>query len=232
MHLFELDKGIPCAQGSIRPIVRLFNTASERQSSPHCPPLGQTSGVIDTVSFEIRRLTPPEFSLLAPQLVEIHIEAMNYNPAIVHSRISSWRRNLTRPGFSAQIATQDDGIVGVSYGFLGSPDSWWDAELRRGLRLQGGPTEEQWDIVRNYYELAEIHVLPQYQGHGLGKKLLEGLLWNAPAGYALLSTPEVPNEDNGAFRLYRSAGFFDVLRNHLYPADARPFAILGARLPL
>ena len=68
------------------------------------------------MSFEIRRLTPPEFSLLAPQLVEIHIEAMNYNPAIVHSRISSWRRDLTRPGFSAQIATQDDGIVGVSYG--------------------------------------------------------------------------------------------------------------------
>ena len=195
------------------------------------PPL-QTSGVIGSVSFEIRSLTPPEFSLLAPQLVEIYIEAMHYNPAILHSRISSWRNDVTRPGFSAQIVTHDNGIVGVAYGFLGSPDSWWDAELRRGLRLQGDPTEEQWNIVRNYFELAEIHVLPQYQGHGLGRKLLEGLLWNAPARYALLSTPEVPNEDNGAFRLYRAAGFFDVLRYHLYPADARPFAILGASLPL
>ena len=192
----------------------------------------QTSGVIGSVSFEIRRLTPPEFSLLAPQLVEIYIEAMHYNPAILHSRISSWRNDVTRPGFSAQIVTHDNGIVGVAYGFLGSPDSWWDAELRRGLRLQGGPTEEQWNIVRNYFELAEIHVLPQYQGRGLGRKLLEGLLWNAPARYALLSTPEVPNEDNGAFRLYRATGFFDVLRDHLYPADSRPFAILGASLPL
>ena len=174
----------------------------------------QTSGVIGSVSFEIRRLTPPEFSLLAPQLVEIYIEAMHYNPAILHSRISSWRNDVTRPGFSAQIVTHDNGVVGVAYGFLGSPDSWWDAELRRGLRLQGGPTEEQWDIVRNYFELAEIHVLPQYQGRGLGRKLLEGLLWNAPARYALLSTPEVPNEDNGAFRLYRATGFFDVLRDH------------------
>jgi len=34
--------------------------------------------VIDTVSFEIRRLTPQEFSMLAPQLVEIYIEAMGY----------------------------------------------------------------------------------------------------------------------------------------------------------
>jgi len=42
----------------------------------------------------------------------------------------------------------------------------------------------------------------------------------------------VPNEDNGAFRLYRSAGFFDIIRNHRYPADTRPFAILGAALPL
>ena len=212
---------------------RLFDSLlrlSKNGVSLAFPPL-QTSGVIGSVSFEIRRLTPPEFSLLAPQLVEIYIEAMHY-PAILHSRISSWRNDVTRPGFSAQIATHDNGIVGVAYGFLGSPDSWWDAELRRGLLLQGGPTEEQWDIVRNYFELAEIHVLPQYQGHGLGRKLLEGLLWNAPARYALLSTPEVPNEDNGAFRLYRAAGFFDVLRDHLYPADARPFAILGASLPL
>ena len=184
------------------------------------------------MSFEIRRLTPPEFSVLAPQLVEIYIEAMNYRPDILHSRIAGWRNDLIRPGFSALIATHDNGTVGVAYGFLGSPDNWWDAELRRGLRLQGGPTEKQWDIVRNYFELAEIHILPQYQGHGLGRQLLEGLLWNAPAHYALLSTPEVPNEDNGAFRLYRSAGFFDIIRNHRYPADTRPFAILGAALPL
>ncbi len=195
-------------------------------------PLLCTSGVIDTVSFEIRHLTPPEFSLLAPQLVEIYIEAMNYNPAILHSRIAGWRNDLVRAGFDAQIAIHHNEIVGVAYGFLGSPDSWWDAELRRGLRLQGGPTEQQWEILRSYFELAEIHVLPQYQGHGLGRKLLEALLCNAPARYALLSTPEVPNEDNGAFRLYRSTGFFDVLRGHLYPADARPFAILGTTLPL
>ena len=73
---------------------------------------------------------------------------------------------------------------------------------------------------------------PNLQGHGLGLCLIEELAWNAPASYLLLSTPEVPNEANAAFGLYRKVGFFDVLRNLEYPADERAFAILAARLPL
>ncbi len=94
------------------------------------------------------------------------------------------------------------------------------------------PTPEQLDILHNYFELAEIHVTPNSQGHGLGLCLIEELAWNAPASYLLLSTPEVPNEANAAFSLYRKVGFFDVLRNLEYPADERAFAILAARLPL
>ncbi len=45
----------------------------------------------------------------------------------------------------------------------------------------------------------------------------------------LLSTPDA---DTRAFRLYRSLGFVDLARGHRFPGDARPFAILGARLPL
>jgi ribosomal protein S18 acetylase RimI-like enzyme len=45
----------------------------------------------------------------------------------------------------------------------------------------------------------------------------------------LLSTPDA---DTRAFRLYRRFGFTDLARNYLFPGDARPFAVLGARLPL
>ena len=45
----------------------------------------------------------------------------------------------------------------------------------------------------------------------------------------LLSTPD---SDTRAFRLYRDTGFVDLARNYLFPGDARPFAVLGARLPL
>jgi len=184
------------------------------------------------VSITIRRLSPQEFSLLAPQLVEIYIEAMGYSPSIRSNRVSSWRAEVIKPGFSAIIAEDGEGILGIAYGFLGSPDTWWDRQLRRGFFEAGGPTPEDYEILHSYFELAEIHVLPGYQGKGIGRKLLETLVWNIPARFVLLSTPEVAHEANSAFGLYRSLGFFDVLRNLEYPADSRAFAILGATLPL
>ena len=48
----------------------------------------------------------------------------------------------------------------------------------------------------------------------------------------MLSTPEVENENNGAWRLYRSLGFGDVLRSHRFDGDTRPFAVLSRPLPL
>ena len=50
-----------------------------------------------------------------------------------------------------------------------------------------------------------------------------------PQPAVLLSTPE---GDTRAWRLYRSLGFVDLLRHYLFPGDARPFAVLGVRLPL
>ncbi len=49
----------------------------------------------------------------------------------------------------------------------------------------------------------------------------------------LLSTPEhAPASPGRAWRLYRRYGFRDVLREHLFTGDPRPFAVLGRELPL
>lgn len=170
--------------------------------------------------------------MYAPALVDIYIEAMGYEPRIRASRIRAWRNETMQPGFTAVVAETSESVLGLAYGFLGSPDTWWDRQLRRGFALNGGPTPHELDMLHSYFELAEIHVSPRAQGRGIGRVLLRELLWNAPAHFVLLSTPEVPDEDNRAFHLYRSEGFFDVLRNFMYPGDARPFAVLGARLPL
>lgn len=184
------------------------------------------------MTIQLRRLAPREFSLIAPQLVDIYLTAMDYPRDMFDRRLHGWRVDSLQPGFTAVIAESEAGPVGVAYGFLGHSDTWWDKQLQRGFALAGGPTAEQVAMLRNYFELAEIHVHPSMQGKGLGRHLLDALAWNLPASNILLSTPEVPGEANGAFGLYRSAGFFDVLRNYYYPGDPRPFAILGARLPL
>ena len=86
---------------------------------------------------------------------------------------------------------------------------------------------ERW--LRGAFELSELHVRPAYQGRGAGRALLRTLVDRLEQPAVLLSTPE---GDTRAWRLYRSLGFTDLLRHHLFPGDARPFAVLGVRLPL
>lgn len=169
---------------------------------------------------------------MAPDLVDLYIEAMRYLPSIREGRVKVWRQDASENDFTAVAAFKDDKLAGVAYGFRGNPDRWWDQQLRRGLSQNQTARREMHGIVNNYFELAEIHVAPSQQGQGIGRELIERLLADAPQPYVLLSTPEVPQERNAAFGLYRSLGFADVLREFRYDGDVRPFALLGRALPL
>ena len=88
-------------------------------------------------------------------------------------------------------------------------------------------------MTDDYFELTELHVRPDAQGGGLGEGLLRALLAGTDRRHVLLSTPEHgPRPAGRAWRLYRRLGFRDVLRDHLFTGDARPFAVLGRELPL
>lgn len=190
----------------------------------------------DELSFYLRRLSGPEFAMLAPELVDIYLTAMDYDPAIRMQRVAVWRREVIWPGFDACVAVRhrdsEEIIVGIAYGFLGSRDRWWDRQLIRGLRQNGGPTAEQYAMLNDYFEVAEVHVHPCHQGEGIGQSMLRELLGGTSARWALLSTPEVPGESNHAFGLYRKMGFCDILRDFHYEGDPRAFAVLGRQLPL
>jgi ribosomal protein S18 acetylase RimI-like enzyme len=184
------------------------------------------------VNISIRRISGPEFSIAAPRLVDIYIAAMDYSPSVRNQRIRAWREDTLLPGFTAIVAATHNDVVGLAYGFLGTRETWWDRQLRKGLQAAGHDDETIKEIAGDYFEIAEIHVRPGLQGAGVGRRLLTDLLWNAPARAALLSTPEIPGEDNNAFGLYRSFGFHDVLRHFHFDGDTRPFAVLGLPLPL
>lgn len=184
------------------------------------------------MTVDIRVLSPGEYSLLVPTLVDIYIEAMEYDPSIRDQRLRVWRGEVSWPGFTSVVAVEGDAVLGVAYGFIGARNRWWDKQLIRAMRENGGLTEEHQQILTSYFEVAEIHVRPQAQGHGIGARMLAKLLSHAPANWALLSTPEVDFEANSAFTLYRRFGFEDIARNYLYPGDSRPFALLGRKLPL
>ncbi|EID55617.1 GNAT family N-acetyltransferase [Saccharomonospora xinjiangensis] len=177
----------------------------------------------------IARLTGEEFRTLLPEALSIYVAAMNYPPNTAQQRAPMWLTHALRPGWRGVAAFDtDDTLIGVAYGYRGSPGQWWYEQVRRGL-LDREDEETALSWLSDYFELTEIHVRPDHHGRGLGETLLRALLDGVPQRHVLLSTPEGPSR---AWRLYRRLGFADVLRDYRFVGDPRPFAVLGRALPL
>ena len=159
--------------------------------------------------------------------------AMGYDQAVVAGRYGYAMQHTERPGFRAVGAFAATGVggeptaeelVGFGYGYVVAPGQWWHDQVRAALDRR---TAKRW--LPGAFEVCELHVHPEHQSRGLGRQLLHALVADLPHPAALLSTPDA---DTKAFRLYHADGFVDLARGHHFPGDSRPFAILGARLPL
>ncbi|MDN5747875.1 MAG: GNAT family N-acetyltransferase [Pseudonocardia sp.] len=176
------------------------------------------------------RLGPADLADRVGEALQVYVAAMGYPPSTARHRRTLWLDHIRRPGWRA-VGWLDaaDSLLGVAYGYSGAAGQWWYEEVRRGLRSR--PADRVW--LEDYFELTELHVRPDVQGGGLGESLLRALLGGAESSRVLLSTPEHgPQAPGRAWQLYRRLGFHDVLRDHRFTGDARPFAVLGRDLPL
>lgn len=159
------------------------------------------------------------------EAMQIYATAMGYPPYAAGQRSVSARRHTANAGFACRAALAADGrLVGFGYGYTTAPGQWWHDLVRRAVTREVAA-----DWLTDAFELSELHVLPGWQGGGIGRQVLISLASDVPHQAMLLSTPDA---DTRAFRLYRTLGFVDLARNYLFPGDSRPFAVLGARLPL
>src|SRR5579859_2500570 len=124
------------------------------------------------------------------------------------------------PGFAAFAARDGDRMAGFSYGFHGLPGQWWHDHVATGVM-------PEW--LADCFEIAELHVLPEFQGHGIGTALLHRLTGGRPERTAVLSTRD---DETPARRLYRHLGFRDLVTGYLFDGTGPVFAIMGAALPL
>ena len=179
----------------------------------------------DERSVSVQVWTGTQFAAHVDQAMAIYVAAMNYPRYTGAQRAVTAKRHINHHGFACRAAVTADGeLIGFGYGYTTAPGQWWHDLVRRAMTVAQAA-----DWLSNAFELSELHVLPGYQGHGIGRTLLYGLAADIPHAAMLLSTPDA---DTRAFRLYRDAGFVDLARNYLFPGDSRPFAVLGARLPL
>ena len=192
-------------------------------------------------------LSPGDMQVRLGDALNVYVDAMRYPRGTESQRAPMWLEHSRRRGWRAVAAVETDAtdsevptteqltaapLLGVAYGYRGSPDQWWQQQVVRGMHHFGFPHAEVNRLMTDYFELTEVHIHPSAQGRGLGEALVRRLLTDRSEAHVLLSTPEMNAEPNRAWRLYRRLGFTDVIRGYHFSGDPRAFAILGRPLPL
>ena len=186
-----------------------------------------------------RELGPGEFRSSIRALVAVYAAAMNPPDRTLSGREAIMERHAASPGFRGLVAQADGQLAGFTYGFHGETGQWWHDMVaaalasRSGVACRGrghrtrhhGPGE--W--LDDSFEIAELHVLPGWQGNGIGRSLLLTVADGRPERTAVLSTADAPTR---ARRLYRAVGFTDLLTDFRFSGSEPPYAVMGATLPL
>jgi ribosomal protein S18 acetylase RimI-like enzyme len=125
-------------------------------------------------------------------------------------------------------AAGDGQIVAFAYGFRGGAGQWWHDMVRAALTVRSGPDiATAW--LADSFEIAELHVHPEYQRRGIGRQLLFRLTEACAERTAVLSTMDA---ESPARRLYRRLGFTDLITGYRFVATDVPYAVMGVTLPL
>ena len=134
-------------------------------------------------------------------------------------------RHMTYPGARALGATTADGrLVGFVYGMPNDRTHWWSTVVEPYLRARG---HDDW--LDDSFVITELHVHPRFQNRGIGRALITTITDSAEQPRSILSAIDV---DSPARGLYRSLGYVDLAGQVLFPSAPKPYAVMGAPLPL
>jgi ribosomal protein S18 acetylase RimI-like enzyme len=179
----------------------------------------------------VTELSPGEFVGRLDQMITVYAAAMRPPAEMLPGRRSIMAGHAAHRGFRALLATEDGSgaPAGFGYGFHGAAGQWWHDTVARALAAAYG-TVAAASWLDDSFEVAELHVAPDHQGHGVGAGLLLQLASGRPERTALLSTRDA---NSPARRLYRGVGFRDLLTGFaFFPGSEPPYAVMGAELPL
>jgi len=178
----------------------------------------------------IAELNRSGFLAVIDDCLAIYAAAMGAGPAELPSRRAIMGRHSGSPDFRALAVTAGSSgrVVAFSYGFRGLPGQWWHDVVRAGISgATGLSTAGTW--LDDVLEIAEVHVHPEYQARGIGRRMMMTLTARRTERTAVLSTRDAATP---ARRLYRSLGFVDLLTDFVFPGGGPPYAVMGAELPL
>jgi ribosomal protein S18 acetylase RimI-like enzyme len=189
---------------------------------------------------QLAQLTPVDFQASLDGLTGVYAAAMNPPPAQLPGRRAIMERHAGYADFRAIVATLTAGdphgpvrahggpVIGFAYGFHGESGQWWHDLVYGTLAVRRGRQSAE-DWLGDSFEIAEVHVLPDHQGHGTGRAMMLQLTGGRRERTAVLSTMD---SETRAHRLYRWLGFTDLIPGFAFPGADLPYSIMGATLPL
>ncbi|MGW3291851.1 GNAT family N-acetyltransferase [Streptomyces sp. NPDC001002] len=133
-------------------------------------------------------------------------------------------RHMTHPGARALGATVGRHLVGFVYGMPNNRGHWWSTVVEPYLHEQG---HDNW--LDDSFVITELHVHPGHQNRGIGRSLITTITDSAAEPRSILSAIDT---DSPARGLYHSLGYQDLARRVLFPSAPKPYAVMGAPLPL
>jgi len=139
-------------------------------------------------------------------------------------------RHLAYPRFRGVAASSDQprAIIGFAYGFHGENGQWWHDLVESAVTATSGRGPASgW--LADSFEIGEVHVHPEYQGHGVGRRMMLALTADRTERTAVLSTRDAASP---ARHLYYKLGFSDLLSQFCFPGGPERYAVMGAALPL
>jgi GNAT superfamily N-acetyltransferase len=141
-----------------------------------------------------QEIGPAEFRAAISALVAVYAAAMNPPDRMLAGRDAIMERHAGNPGFRCLVGYADGLVAGFGYGFHGMPGQWWHDMVAGALAMRsanyeaavGAPGDRApgdraragltADIGPSWlddsFEVAELHVLPRFQGGGVGRRLL------------------------------------------------------------
>ncbi|MEV5489253.1 GNAT family N-acetyltransferase [Streptomyces bobili] len=167
---------------------------------------------------------PLDLPARVDEALAVQAVAFGLGPDEVAVRRQIVLRHMMSPGARAYGATVGDRLVGFVYGMPNDRAHWWSTVVEPYLRANGN---DAW--LDDSFVITELHVHPAHQNRGAGRALITTITDTTAQPRSILSAIDI---DSPARALYHSLGYQDLARRVLFPSAPRPYAVMGAPLPL
>ncbi|MFI9154659.1 GNAT family N-acetyltransferase [Streptomyces sp. NPDC053367] len=167
---------------------------------------------------------PLDLAAHVDEALAVQAVAFDLHPDEVAVRRQIVLRHMTYPGARALGATSRGQLVGFVYGMPNDRTHWWSTVVEPYLRAEGNDT---W--LDDSFVITELHVHPAHQNRGIGRTLITTITDSATEPRSILSAIDT---DSPARGLYHSLGYVDLARRVHFPSAPKPYAVMGAPLPL